>query len=450
MRKLTCIISLFLFIFLGFGQNLSDSLLSVNAKNLSDSIVVKGLLASGHQYIYNNADVSILFYIKALESSEKIKFSEGKAEALIWLGEAFVFNGNHAKAVETSLKGLSEAEKLNSQHWISYAHAKLASIYSELGDHSEAIKHIRKSHVNRSPNLAEYAILGRAYGKLDSLDSALYNAQRAYETAQREKTPWGMPYYTLGEIHTKLGHYTLALEYFRTGLAVKPNALDSTVTQIGIATVFQKLENKDSVYFHAQKAVKMGKDYGFPNLVAEGYRLVKDVYKRNNQLDSAFHYQELMSTTRDTIFAQDKIQQIQNLKFNEQLRQIEIQQTNEERNHIRKRNLQYAAIGIALITFVALFFSLSNTIIVKENFIKFFGVLALLLFFEFINLFAHPFIGNLTHHSPMWMFLIMVCIAALLVPTHHKLEKWIVHQLVEKNKRIRLAAARKTIADLEP
>ena len=43
------------------------------------------------------------------------------------------------------------------------------------------------------------------------------------------------------------------------------------------------------------------------------------------------------------------------------------------------------------------------------------------------------------------MLLALVGIAALLVPLHHKLEKWATHKLVEKNKAIRLASAKKTI-----
>ena len=39
----------------------------------------------------------------------------------------------------------------------------------------------------------------------------------------------------------------------------------------------------------------------------------------------------------------------------------------------------------------------------------------------------------------------MVGIAALLIPVHHKLEKWTIVKLIEKNKRVRLAAARATI-----
>jgi hypothetical protein len=47
------------------------------------------------------------------------------------------------------------------------------------------------------------------------------------------------------------------------------------------------------------------------------------------------------------------------------------------------------------------------------------------------------------------MLTALVLIAAFLIPFHRKLEYWATHQLIEKNKRIRLAAAKKTIAALE-
>jgi len=69
--------------------------------------------------------------------------------------------------------------------------------------------------------------------------------------------------------------------------------------------------------------------------------------------------------------------------------------------------------------------------------------------FEFLNLFLHPFLDKLTHHQPLLILTAMVCIAALLIPLHHKLEHWITHKMVEKNNKIRLAAAKKKIATLE-
>jgi hypothetical protein len=49
--------------------------------------------------------------------------------------------------------------------------------------------------------------------------------------------------------------------------------------------------------------------------------------------------------------------------------------------------------------------------------IEFLGFLTLLLLFEFISLFIDPFIGNITHHTPVLMLLISVIVASILVPT---------------------------------
>jgi hypothetical protein len=60
----------------------------------------------------------------------------------------------------------------------------------------------------------------------------------------------------------------------------------------------------------------------------------------------------------------------------------------------------------------------------------------------------HPFLEKITHHSPILMLLALVCIAGLLIPLHHKLQKWATEKLIEKNVRIRLASAKKTIRKL--
>ena len=69
--------------------------------------------------------------------------------------------------------------------------------------------------------------------------------------------------------------------------------------------------------------------------------------------------------------------------------------------------------------------------------------------FEFINLLIHPFLERVTHHSPLLMLLALVAIASLLIPMHHKIEKWIKDKMTKKNKTIRLEHAKKTIENLE-
>ena len=97
------------------------------------------------------------------------------------------------------------------------------------------------------------------------------------------------------------------------------------------------------------------------------------------------------------------------------------------------------------LSLIILFLVLSQSFITNTKLIIFFSVIALLLVFEFLNLLLHSFIERITHHSPVLMPLALVCIAALLVPLHHRMQKWTTTILVEKNIAISLANAQKTI-----
>ena len=116
---------------------------------------------------------------------------------------------------------------------------------------------------------------------------------------------------------------------------------------------------------------------------------------------------------------------------------------------LRQQNIQYTLIAFGIISFIILLLLLSRSAITNAKVISFLGIGALLIVFEFLNLLLHPFLEKITNHSPLLMLFALVCIAALLVPLHHKLEKWATHKLVEKNKQIRLAATKKTVLELD-
>ena len=176
---------------------------------------------------------------------------------------------------------------------------------------------------------------------------------------------------------------------------------------------------------------------------------LQKVYGALKQHDSAYYYAGLELAYRDSLFNQENINAVNAISFNEDIRQKEETIKKSAEALERKHNLQYAAITLGLVGLLIGFFLLSNTVIVNQRLIQFLGVLSLLIVFEFINLLLHPFIGTITHHSPLLMLLFMVCIAALLIPIHHKLEHWITHKMITKNKKIRLTAARRTIQELE-
>ena len=57
--------------------------------------------------------------------------------------------------------------------------------------------------------------------------------------------------------------------------------------------------------------------------------------------------------------------------------------------------------------------------------IDFMGVLSLLLAFEFITLLIHPLIEKFTNHAPVLELIILVVLAAILIPLHHQLTRWL-------------------------
>src|SRR5204862_1932496 len=139
-------------------------------------------------------------------------------------------------------------------------------------------------------------------------------------------------------------------------------------------------------------------------------------------------------TLNDSIFNQNNVNKIQAMEFNEQLRTMEDSARRNEEALQRTQNIQYALIALSIIIFITIFLLLSRTIIVNERLISFFVVLGLLIVFEFINLLIHPWLATFTNESPVLMLLVLVVIAALLIPLHHRLEHWIKERVIKKNK----------------
>ena len=176
---------------------------------------------------------------------------------------------------------------------------------------------------------------------------------------------------------------------------------------------------------------------------------MQQVFDSLHNIDSAYYYSRMEARINAQIFSQNNINKMQALAFKEQIRNIEEDAKQAKAATERKQNIQYALITLGIVTLLILYLLLSRSFITNTKLIEFFGVVALLIVFEFLNLLLHPFLERVTHHSPILMLFTLVCIAALLVPLHHKVEKWATAKLVEKNKQIRLAAAKKTIELLE-
>ena len=396
---------------------------------------------------------------KLLKQSQNNKDIIGEAGALSLFGQGYRLAGNNIKGLDYHHKALVLAEKSGNQSVLALVENQMGHIYKDREDNGKAIsiylsalEHATKGKNNIILSAALWN-LGAVYLSANKLDSSLMYSQRAYELCLQINFKNNLAYIlaNLGSVQSKLGNAPLAIAYYDMAAkeALKIQSIRyMNLVYMGLAQHYYNVNQNDSSLVYAKKAIAVVDSTIFFYLSNKPAKLVTDIYENSN-CDSTSKYSKIYRVANDSLYSVKANQQIQLMTFEEDLRQQEVAAEKLKGEEQRKQNIQYALLALGIITFIILFLLLSRRHITNTKLIQFLGVVALLLVFEFLNLLLHPFLERITHHSPVLMLLALVCIATLLVPLHHKLEKWATHKLVEKNKAIRLAAAKKTVEELE-
>jgi len=457
------ILTLFYFaasIQIAFTQKLNvDSILQQIAVEKSDNKKVE-LLTSLHTNEFNNSpNLVIEIGLKLLKQSQIDNNIVEESAAYSMLGHGYRLFGNNIKGLEYHHKAIALAEKTENLSLLAMAENQIAHIYKDRGEYEKAIKIYLSSstHAEKGENevvkIWPLSNLGVVYLANDNVDSAMIYSQRAYEYIIRIKDNrlLFLTFLNVAAVHSKMGNAPLAITYFdmaKKEAAGKPYTRYLNLLYTSIAEHYKTINQTDSCALYAKKAIAVVSNTPFFYLSNKPAQMLTDIYEKTN-CDSTLKYAKVLKTSNDSLNSNKANQQILLMTFEEDLRQQELAAEKLKTEDERKQNIQYALIALGIIVLLTLYLLLSRSFITNTKLIEFFGVIALLIVFEFLNLLLHPFLERITNHSPLLMLLALVCIAALLVPLHHKVEKWATAKLVEKNKKIRLAAARKTIEELD-
>ena len=463
-KLLICLYSLTL-VQSSFTQNKSDSLKAVLAVTTNPIKRFDLFSKIGEEYFSSgNNNLDSASCLKMLQIAQQLNNDSLLAISYNFVGNLFLFNtGDYSKSLEFFFKGIPLAQRTNDKRRLSSLYIDISIVYENLGNRDEQIKYIRKAEAalpDKNSPMYNYMVrqvqynYSRYFLFMQKPDSAMHYTQALNETNLRLRSFLYETYaqMLLGAVHEQLSDKDLAEFHFKRANA-QSDSMQYSYVKFIIKPVYINFLLKTSKISAAQEQARQlletGKalnNYDFKQAAA-GF--LRSVYDSLRQTDSAYYYARLESAFRDSVFSKAKTNKIQALAFSEQLRISEEEAKKVQEAQQRKLNIQYALIALGIIIFIILFLLLSQSIIINAKVIEFFGVIALLIVFEFLNLLLHPFLERITHHSPLLMLLALVCIAALLVPLHHRLQKWATHKLVEKNKKIRLAAAKKTIEELK-
>jgi len=423
-------------------QNKIDSLHQLLAIAKDDTTQVNLLNQLSGSFSDSKFDSALIYANRASEFSQKVGYVKGEINALLRISHVLTTTGNYSKALENGLDALKKSEALNDQQLIARSYNILGGVYAEQGDQQQAKEYALKAKaliekINDESFLATLLInMGYGYGQIDQLDSARVFLNQALNIALRlgQTHKIATTYLNLGMIHTKMKQYDIAESYLR--LAIPDFKIVNDIRLLisiydALADVYDSTNQADSAFYYARLTYNQAREIDYIGEVLSSSQKLASLFKTSKQLDSSIVYYEIAMSTKDSLTKQEKQKRVQTLTFNEELRQTEIAKQKKEAAAARKRNLEMAAIAIFIPLFLFAVLLLGRRK-VKSRTIEFLGILGLLFLFEFIVLFTHPYIGHWTHESPVWMLLILVAVAAILIPLHHRSEAWIKKKLANK------------------
>ena len=222
-------------------------------------------------------------------------------------------------------------------------------------------------------------------------------------------------------------NYKLAFPYF-----VSHHVNEGTCeAALFLAQLFERKNKPDSAIWYGQLSLRTAQSSMLTSRQSETSDYLAAFYKRRHQPDSALKYLELSVALKDSLFNKEKLQEMENLTFDENNRQQELQDEKKKEHEASVRNLQLIAIALFIPVFF-LFVLFLGRIKVKARLVEFLAIVDLLLFFEFITDLVFPYISDWTNDRPIGEMLILVLIAAALEPLNFGIENWVKKHLVDK------------------
>ncbi len=355
MKNLLFLFLVFFKLSLGFGQPpVLDSLKQEFAKAKRDTTKVllyeKLMKASQGQ-------AAIDYGMKGLALAKRIHYDKGAILCGNWV--AFIsVERNYSKSILILMETKRLCEKNKDSIQLAYALAYLGYAHGKF-DHQKGLQYyfeckklMEKLNLTQS-TIPINTIIGYEYKDARIPDSALVYLQKGYAYALQTAIP--IPpssfYMHFGEVYYQKGQKELAMSYFRRSIAAigeafPPNGQNDGQAYLGMARIYRDRNELDSARYCAKKALQILQDVKRNLYVIQAANLLFELYQNSNAAE-ALKYLVISTTTKDSLFSQEKGRQIEKLAFEERERAAKTQRMMEAREIAFQNRIKlYALLAI--------------------------------------------------------------------------------------------------------
>lgn len=426
----------------------ADSLWKIYKKEKTDTGKVNILCDLAGQYYSFNPDSSRILAEEALFLARRIRFVDGESRSLGKLANAFIQIANYPRALEFYIDRLKIEENRDIPQNLANVHLNIGTVYAYQEEYDKALSYYyRADSIMQTMNdnnatdvlkmKTSIAInIGDLYFRINKLDSSNMYYHRSLDLARQWKNGdyIGTSLLGLGEVYLTQKNYTDSKEQLQAALThLQASNNDNLIceTYYDLAVLHDSLHVEDSAKYYAAAMLTLAKKDGFLRWQLSAAEYFNQFYKKQNRLDSAYSYLVFSLIIKDSINNNEKVRQVQVMSSNEQLRQSQLAEDKRIARYERKQELQWLLIGLCIPVFFLVTLMISK-IRTRVWVVRTSGIISLLILFEYLTLLLHPYVANLTGHTPVYELLIFVCVAAVLIRAHHRIEELFIHLLIKR------------------
>jgi hypothetical protein len=434
----------------GYGKRKAEEIKRIISKLAPNDTTLYAAYSELGDCVGLNKQLKANYYLKAIEVAKRTKNEEWLIRDAYDIIDVFQAAGLTEKALSLAYENLEYGYNEKDTVVIYAGLIKICSIYNEAKEYENQLKYSNQlmAVVDNYTNFDSIRLTSKVIGKqtantykgialmqLGLTDSALYYLQKAYQMSISQSQAYQIiPLANLGDINANLNQHEIAISYYKKALDICYQIMPyERQIKSGIAnslsTSFFQLHKLDSSLKYSNIAFTYAKERTYLIGQIDAAKTLTEIYKIQKRNDSMYHYQNIYYTLKDSVFSDEKKKNITKKAAEEFAKQNDKLESERKEEQERTTNLQLGLIAIFIPTFASAVYFISKKRKKNSKIITILGLASLLMLFEFISLLIHPHIERLTHHNPMMMYLILLIIASILVPLHHKLEGYVKSKL---------------------
>ena len=333
--------------------NINDSLKLV-ASTSSNPKKIDILLNVAYRYMWSQGDTTIKYLKIAQQIATDSKDDKGLFQAYSYISMTYNQTiGNYPLGLHFATEQLKLGTKINfNDSLMRTAYYNLAFSYSYLQNKELGLKYLNLTWPSaiRTSKEANLGNLAKAYYILEKYDSAYYYNKQIIEYFNQRvyEKRWSGAYVVQGDIYRAQKKYDSAIINYKLSIPlsfISSLYKDYLEAASGLTSTYASMNQVDSAIYYGSQVVIYSKKFTFTEGLLNAYKVLYQMYKVKNKLDSAFKYLEKSQQLSEQLYNSSKINEAQNIAMGEVTKAKELAEQKEE----QQKKLIITAVGLILV-----------------------------------------------------------------------------------------------------